>query len=219
MPASPHKEGVEGEAPKTQLYPAPVEPEVSLPGAPLHAASEEGGAGVAVSGEGFGVAHVYEQELPGVSARHMRRELDEIVLASARTHESASSNVMGIGFGSAEEELEAELSQDTHEYENAASKSGGFSIDGFLFGSGTNIFSILADPELESTWERVNIKEADLVVACLVQRDSVGLCRYMAKHSSQVPIMAVCSNNTGTPTHLASCPSPLRLCTLAALAA
>jgi len=27
----------------------------------------------------------------------------------------------------------------------------------------------LADPELEQTWERVNMKEASLVVACLVQ--------------------------------------------------
>ena len=65
--------------------------------------------------------------------------------------------------------------------------------DRFLFGSGTNIFSILADPELESTWERVKLKQASLVVACLVQRDSERMCHYMK--DSKVPVMSVCSDN------------------------
>lgn len=214
MPESPQKEA-EPQAPTPQILPAPVEPDVSLPGAP----SDEVGAGVAVAGEGFGVAHI-EQEVCRVGAVQMRREQYEIALAAS---DSAHSNVMGVGFGNSEEELEAELDEDAQQYEDAATKTGGFTIEGFLFGSGTNIFSILADPELESTWERVNLKEADLVVACLVQRDSVHLCKYMEKHCSNVPVMAVCSNNKGTRKHppnlLPCCCSLWRLCPLAALAA
>ena len=48
-----------------------------------------------------------------------------------------------------------------------ATAEGGFVIDGYLFGCGTNIFSIYGDPELETTWQRVNLKEAYVLKSTL----------------------------------------------------
>jgi hypothetical protein len=55
--------------------------------------------------------------------------------------------------------VSAELQADEREFADATAE-GGFAIDGYLFGCGTNIFSIYGDPELEATWQRVNLKEA-----------------------------------------------------------
>ena len=121
--------------------------------------------GVTVAGEAFGA--------------------DDIAMQAVGADASVSGANMGFG-----KQVEPQRRQ---EYEDATALEGGFMIDGHLFGSGTNIFSILADPELESTWERVKLKQASLVVACLVQRDSERMCHYMK--DSKVPVMSVCSDN------------------------
>jgi hypothetical protein len=43
-------------------------------------------------------------------------------------------------------------------------------VDGSLFGQSTNIFSVYADPELKSTWQEYNLKDASLVVSCMLHR-------------------------------------------------
>ena len=58
--------------------------------------------------------------------------------------------------------MSAELQADEREFADATA-AGGFVIDGYLFGRGTNIFSIYGDPELEATWQRVNLKEAQIL--------------------------------------------------------
>jgi len=58
-----------------------------------------------------------------------------------------------------------------------------FRVDGSKFGSGTNIFSVYADPELASTWEQYNLRNARLVVSCMLRRS---LRReFLEEHSSR----------------------------------
>lgn len=143
----------------------PVVPVAEEPKMTLPGEPDAATQGVTVAGEAFGA--------------------DDIAMQAVGADASVSGANMGFG-----KQVEPQRRQ---EYEDATALEGGFMIDGHLFGSGTNIFSILADPELESTWERVKLKQASLVVACLVQRDSERMCHYMK--DSKVPVMSVCSDN------------------------
>ena len=60
-----------------------------------------------------------------------------------------------------------------------ATAEGGFAIDGYLFGCGTNIFSIYGDPELEATWQRVNLKEAHNPFFFSLKKYSLWQCLYI----------------------------------------
>ena len=75
-------------------------------------------------------------------------------------------------------------------------------VDGNLLGGGTNIWSIYADPELRWTWDRYNLKGAKLVVSCMVERQQIDLCEYLA--DSNVPMVAVC-NDTNSAGELYDC--------------
>jgi len=70
-----------------------------------------------------------------------------------------------------------------------------FHVDGHLFGGATNIISLYADPELEETWERYNLKNAALVISCMSNRFSsnIRLCKYMA--GTHIPVVCVCESN------------------------
>jgi len=157
--------------------------------------------GMAVLGEAFGLETILSdlawcrQGADAHSHMHHSDVHSHMHHSDAHSHmQHLSSHVMGQHFGAvhpADDMQESRLEQVAHLGDGGA--GGGFSIDGFLFGRCTNIFSVLADPELEKTWERVALKDAALAVACLVQRDSTKMCHYMAH--TDVPVMCVCSNN------------------------
>ena len=164
--------------PEAPAPPAAEEP--PLPGVPEPSSEAERSEEVTVAGTGFGI--------DSQASRYRA--------AMSRRLEGASASVSGQGFGAdaeVEAEVEAEVAAEAEAVYADETSNQGFTIDGFLFGRGTNIFSVYADPEQQQTWERVNLKEAALVVACLVQRDSVSMCEYMK--DSAVPVMCVCSTN------------------------
>jgi len=70
-----------------------------------------------------------------------------------------------------------------------------FEVDGRVYGCGTNIFSLYADPETSSNWEKYNLQNAALVVACMPDRleSCDALCEYLK--DTQVPVMIVCTSN------------------------
>lgn len=131
-----------------------------LPGAPDAAASSEAADGVAVAGQSFGVEKVESADdkyagvcATGAGALRLPLPLEE-------------TSVAGTGFGQSEGIGTAESSHGSL----TADAQGGFTIDGFLFGSGTNIFSVLADPELEqvkaSEGESGSGRESEGVALC-----------------------------------------------------
>jgi len=68
-----------------------------------------------------------------------------------------------------------------------------WAVDGAAMGICTNIYSVYADPELQWTWDRYNCKGAEIVVSCLVGRDQMSLCHYLA--ASPTPVVAVCDSS------------------------
>ena len=65
-------------------------------------------------------------------------------------------------------------------------------VDGSLFGQSTNIFSVYADPELRSTWQEYNLKDASLVVSCMLHRyqwpHPERLCALLPHRPSALPV-------------------------------
>jgi hypothetical protein len=68
-----------------------------------------------------------------------------------------------------------------------------FPVDGAKFGMGTNIFSILADPEDQLTWDKYNLRGASLVLSCMWNRKQTHLCEYMK--DSTTPLMVTTETN------------------------
>lgn len=127
---------------------APGNQEAPLPGAPDATPDATAAAdGVAVVGESFGADDIElaDDAYCGVSATG--EGALRIPLPSEDPSPSAS--VAGTGFGQSEDIVASSPGRYADE-----TVQGGFTIDGFLFGSGTNIFSVLADPELEEVCMR-----------------------------------------------------------------
>ena len=72
-----------------------------------------------------------------------------------------------------------------------------FVVNGDVFGAATNIISIFADPEMQSTWEAFDLLKADLVVSCMVDDyrfpAAIKLAGYL--QPCNVSFMAICNSN------------------------
>jgi len=136
---------------------------------------------VQLVGEASGAEQLHNEE------RAMRDESWSPPLTSGDSY-MPTVQLVGEAFGALQLDIEG---RDESRSQLLAAGDSDFTVDGRVYGCGTNVFSLYADPERAGSWAKYSLRNASLVVACMPDRlESCGaLCEYLK--DTNVPVMIV----------------------------